>query len=183
MHVEHDLIVAVSQGALGDPIVGAYALWQAQAGATRHQMHILRKGHARFQLRHDPGDRAGKTAVTQHHDIAGIKQGKAFANRLNRVGQIAAGGVGGALGLCQFRVGLVQQFQRVFQFPRAGAHGVFQQDGPLKLRIGGVGIVVHLLDPPDQRSRDCQQFFILPQRAVGRIDQRLCRHVTTAPGG
>ena len=172
-HVEDDMAVLMPPLALHGPVFGPFAFRQFQIARPADAVDILRKGQARLQRLADIQHVHAKARIAQHQHVIGIEQGKAFLNRLDRIGQVLAGRFGGAVGLRQTRVGLVQKIQRPFQIHRTLAHLILQQRRALELGIGSTAVIGDLFDPPHQHMGDLQQLLRLPFGRICRVDQRV----------
>src|SRR5690606_3387615 len=114
--------------------------------------------------------------------VGGIEKRETFIDGFERLGEVASGPLGGA-------VGVVKLFQRRFQVARALSHPVFQHGCAAKLLKGISPVTGTLFDVSHECVDDVEEFFEISRFAIGRVEQSFGWTVNgslpemTVPGG
>ena len=173
--------VAVAAQALQGPVLRAEPVGQAQMARGADHLDVIGKGHAGDQPVADVAQLQAEAGIAQDQNIVRSEQAEAFLHRFDRIGQVAARGLGLAVGGGQAGIRLVEQIQRRFQLSGAGANLIFQHRRALELGIGRARLVGALFHAAHQHIDDLQQLVGLARRAVARVQKR-ARHVAARGG-
>jgi hypothetical protein len=178
-----DLPCPVQAHALGYPGFGGHAAGEGEVRGAAGGFHIVGKGNAGSKFLVNVHEVPTEAGIAEHEHFSRIEERKPFLDGLDRLGQVTARALRGA-------VGLVEQFQRRFEIPRTLTNPFFEHGRTPELLEGGATVAGILLDMAHQRVSDDKHFLEVAAIAIGRIKQAVGNpgaheppSETTVPGG
>ena len=153
------------------PRLGCLAFRQRQIAREADPFDIVIEGQPRFQMVAQVQHMHPETRVAHDEHLVRTEKRKPLLHRLDRIGEVATGGLGFLIGLGKPRVRLVQKVQRTLQIAGARADLILQHRGALKLGIGRAAVIGGLLHPSHQRLGNGQKLIALPFRRVCGVQQ------------